>query len=213
MYNIKTLTKFAIVVALSVIEKVPKLTYAQNKEALAIHNYFRKIHGAPDLEWSDNITRSAQDWANKCSFTHSSSIYGENLALGHPSINNAVNAWYSENRYYNYSRPGFSTTTGHFTAIIWASTRRLGCALGDCPNNKPKLWVCQYDPPGNYNSRFVTNIFPPIQHTKLPDKQNNTPSPRLVSKQPPPNTRNSTFRKSPLKPKKTKKISIKKQHQ
>ena len=50
--------------------------------------------------------------------------------------------------------------TGHFTAMVWKATRRLGCAKGNCPGQN--LWVCQYDPPGNMMGAFPQNVPPPL---------------------------------------------------
>lgn len=30
---------------------------------------------------------------------------------------------------YNYDMPGFRETTGHFTQLVWVSTRYVGCAI------------------------------------------------------------------------------------
>jgi hypothetical protein len=40
----------------------------------------------------------------------------------------AVQMWYDEISLYNFSRPGFSAATGHFTQIVWATSTQLGCA-------------------------------------------------------------------------------------
>jgi hypothetical protein len=59
---------------------------------------------------------------------------------------------------YDYSSPGFSMSTGHFTQMVWRSTTQLGCAMvgpADCPNGISHgtkkyayMLVCQYSPPG-----------------------------------------------------------------
>jgi hypothetical protein len=59
----------------------------------------------------------------------------------------AVDAWYNEVKLYDFSNPGWHTATGHFTALVWKSTTKLGCAI-----NSACSWptyVCQYGPPGN----------------------------------------------------------------
>ena len=116
------------------------------REAVNTHNKYRIMHKAPKLAWSKPIEISAQKWADQCEFLHSSSNYGENLALGYNTIAAAINAWYKEVFKYNFSRPGYSVETGHFTQLVWKETTKLGCALGNC--SKP-LWVCQYSPAGN----------------------------------------------------------------
>jgi hypothetical protein len=37
--------------------------------------------------------------------------------------------WYNEYIYYSYSFPGYSTSTGHFTQVIWKSSQSIGCGL------------------------------------------------------------------------------------
>ena len=50
--------------------------------------------------------------------------------------------------------------TGHFTAMVWRATTELGCALGSCPGQR--LWVCQYNPPGNMMGAFPANVPRPV---------------------------------------------------
>jgi pathogenesis-related protein 1 len=38
---------------------------------------------------------------------------------------------------------------GHYTQIVWRTTREVGCALRVC-SAKDQVWVCQYQPAGNY---------------------------------------------------------------
>lgn len=68
-------------------------------------------------------------------------------AGGYGSLADAVDAWYNEVKLYDFSKPGWNTATGHFTALVWKSTTKLGCAI-----NTACSWptyVCQYGPPGN----------------------------------------------------------------
>uniref|UniRef100_A0A7S3FS86 SCP domain-containing protein n=1 Tax=Chloropicon roscoffensis TaxID=1461544 RepID=A0A7S3FS86_9CHLO len=134
---------------------------AMQAEALEAHNGYRRAHGVPELEWSAEVAKSAQAHADRCVFAHSvGSGYGENLAWGHAGIGKAITDWYNEIGLYNFNRPGFSMGTGHFTAMVWKATRRLGCAKGNCPGQN--LWVCQYDPPGNMMGAFPQNVPPPL---------------------------------------------------
>ncbi|WIA37933.1 hypothetical protein OEZ86_001310 [Tetradesmus obliquus] len=111
-------------------------------------NSLRAKHGAPALQWDDAIASTAQSWAAGCPNGHSGTRgVGENMAWGYASLADAVQAWYDEVKLYDFSNPGWSPSTGHFTQIVWLSTSRLGCAI-----NSACSWptyVCQYGPPGN----------------------------------------------------------------
>ncbi|PNH09760.1 Protein PRY1 [Tetrabaena socialis] len=131
---------------------------------------YRTRHQAPPLAWSTRLQKEAQDWADNCWFEHSQSPYGENLALGHPSIAAAIDGWYSESAKYNYSNPEFNADTGQFTQLVWVRSYLLGCAIGTCPDGVSyaggqwlgKLYMCSYWLPGNYNGQFAANVLPPV---------------------------------------------------
>lgn len=132
---------------------------------LDAHNQVRATHCARPLAWSEALAATAQEWANSlrdngCSFEHSKTAYGENLAAGtNLSAANAVALWYDEERLYNYKKPAFSMKTGHFTQVVWAGSRSLGCGSSECQGMR--LWVCHYDPPGNVVSMFPANVSQP----------------------------------------------------
>ena len=68
-------------------------------------------------------------------------------AGGYASLSDAIDGWYNEVKLYNFNNPGWNTATGHFTALVWRSTTKLGCAV-----NTGCSWptyVCQYQAPGN----------------------------------------------------------------
>lgn len=131
---------------------------------LAAHNRVRAKHCARPLAWSPALAATAQEWANAlrdsgCKFEHSQTAYGENLAAGtRLTGENAVELWYAESEKYSYKKQGFSPATGHFTQVVWAGTRNLGCGFSDCQGMR--LWVCHYDPPGNVLSLFPDNVSP-----------------------------------------------------
>ena len=122
------------------------------QEALAAHNKLRALHHAPKLAWDDKLENYAIRYANKCKFKHSSSPYGENLARGYPTVTRAINKWYAEQAEYSYDNPGFSKSTGHFTQLIWKSSKKLGCGYVSCDGKNGiygKYLVCEYSPAGN----------------------------------------------------------------
>ncbi len=133
---------------------------------LAAHNRFRAGHCAPPLSWSKELVAESQRWAknlaaHRCAFEHNPDPrYGENLSYFRPpgalSQEQVAEQWYREIDDYNFKKPGFSMTAGHFTQLVWVGTKRLGCASVECGGGE--LWVCNYDPPGNMEGDFRDNV-------------------------------------------------------
>ncbi|RDW70721.1 putative extracellular SCP domain protein Pry1 [Aspergillus mulundensis] len=126
-------------------------------------NIYRAAHNASGLRWNETLADFAKDWAEGCKWEHSSGPYGENLAYGYTNASAAVTAWADEAALYDFSKPtGFTEETGHFTQLVWKSTREVGCAAVDCgltdldgdedgESERAQGWyvVCEYVPPGN----------------------------------------------------------------
>lgn len=66
--------------------------------------------------------------------------------------------WYQESSDYNYSKPGFSSNTGHFTQMVWANTTHMGAAIAVSGNRS--YVVANYTPPGNITNpgQFEQNV-------------------------------------------------------
>lgn len=129
------------------------------------HNDARAKHGAKPLTWSDNLASKAQKWANGCVFQHSGGSlgsFGENLAAGTGKygIDSAIQSWVIEDKNYDPNNPQAS----HFTQVVWKSTTKVGCAVQSCNGifdasfGKARFYVCEYDPPGNFNNLFEENV-------------------------------------------------------
>jgi len=126
---------------------------------LAAHNSVRRSVGVPPLVWSDRLADFAQEWADYLAahrqfFHRRDSPYGENLfeitgARGSPS--EVVNDWASESRDYQYRSNDCRGVCGHYTQIVWRDTKRVGCAASR--SGRTEVWVCNYDPPGNYTGK------------------------------------------------------------
>jgi uncharacterized protein YkwD len=131
------------------------------------HRQVRVRHCAPPLRWSDKLAAVARSWAKKlashgCALQHSRGAFGENLASGTSgSLDPAsvVGMWAAEEKGYNFSRGGFSMTTGHFTQVVWRATTELGCARASC--GSLDVFVCEYGPPGNVEGAYKENVAPP----------------------------------------------------
>ena len=141
----------------------------ERQEMLTQHNYYRSLHQVSDLVRSSNIEKIAQNYseylASIGSMQHSGGTYGENLYYGPKKVGigkAAVDKWYSEVSNYDFSNPGYKSGIGHFSQIVWKDSNYLGCGIG-CRSNNYCYVVCNYNPRGNYNSRFSTNVFPKIE--------------------------------------------------
>jgi uncharacterized protein YkwD len=151
---------------------------------LSTHNEWRAKVGVPPLVWSDTLALDAQGWADElkkdsCAMAHSpQTSHGENLfwasatrrypAHSPKTVDNlisteiqdisaafVVNDWASEISDYNYDTnscaPG--EMCGHYTQIVWRGAEEVGCAKSIC-DDKSQLWVCRYNPPGNYKGEW-----------------------------------------------------------
>ena len=137
------------------------------KAFLDAHNAARAKNCAPALTWSPQIAKVAQNWANElkakgCVFGHSgNNKLGENLAagtIGALDPESTVAMWYDEIKLYKFPNGGFSMETGHFTQLVWTTTRQVGCGHVQCKGND--IYVCNYDPPGNFQGEYKTHVLP-----------------------------------------------------
>jgi pathogenesis-related protein 1 len=141
-------------------------------EMLDAHNRWRKTVGVPSLTYSDTLAASAQQWANhlmqsnQCQMEHSTDVnYGENLFWGGAiqwsngklelqkvNPNKVVDAWGEERVDYDYQSNDCAPdkVCGHYTQVVWRTTSTVGCAVAVCEDTREQVWVCQYQPPGNW---------------------------------------------------------------
>ncbi|XP_068647742.1 pathogenesis-related protein PR-1-like [Aristolochia californica] len=135
---------------------------AESFQFLYAHNLVRVAHWEVPLIWDFNLQKYAQWWANQrrgdCKLEHSfpedDFKLGENVFWGGGSAwtpSDAVDDWAGEEKYYSYAKNTCEAgqMCGHYTQIVWKSTRRMGCARVVCDNGDVFM-TCNYDPPGNY---------------------------------------------------------------
>jgi pathogenesis-related protein 1 len=125
------------------------------EEMLEAHNSVRTVLKLPPLVWSDKIAAVAQEWAetllSRGQFLHRpNSSHGENLFEidgGRALPERVVGDWAAEARDYDYRTNTCAGVCGHYTQLVWRSTRQIGC--GVARDARREIWVCNYDPPGN----------------------------------------------------------------
>jgi len=136
-----------------------------NQRLLAAHNSERAALGVPPLQWNDRLVADARVWANELAvsgrFEHSpdgpgENPQGENLWAGTPrafSPEAMVHLWIAEKRDYRpgvfpaNSRSGDVENVGHYTQLIWRSSRQVGCATAVGAHEE--FLVCRYSAAGN----------------------------------------------------------------
>lgn len=129
------------------------------REMLAAHNAVRREVGVAPLVWSERLAAFAQEWADTLAarrlfFHRRSSPYGENLFEirdARAAAAEVVESWASESKDYQYSSNTCRGVCGHYTQIVWRDTQRVGCAAAR--NGRTEVWVCNYDPPGNWRGK------------------------------------------------------------
>ena len=149
-------------------------TAVEIQEALDAHNRARCLvnpsaSSMPPVTWDAALARVAQGWAMRATrFAHNPNrtrqyaqlggvdAVGENLSLLSASLASVpfvVGSWVSEQQTYTYHDVAAGDAKwSHYTQIIWAATRRVGC--GKAPRaNSQVLYVCNYAPAGNVIGR------------------------------------------------------------
>lgn len=151
---------------------------------LTAHNEVRAETGPglPALRWSPDVAAFALEWAEELkrrtgncdvrtlatphrpSSGEFAQRFGENITWNAGSIIEppaVVRGWVNERVDYSYATnscaPG--KVCGHYTQVVWADTARLGCATVRCdgagvPLGVSQIWVCNYDPPGNFRGEL-----------------------------------------------------------
>lgn len=148
---------------------IPEDLDAFRTEVLCAHNDYRKRHKANGLKLSNDLNEIAQNWAETMARTGSLSHrpdgkMGENIFAGYKSDgsisgNHVVKLWFDEIANYDFKNNEFQPKTGHFTQVVWKSSKRLG--VGKAIASNGFVYVCaNYDPAGNVKTQFDKNVTP-----------------------------------------------------
>lgn len=88
-------------------------------------------------------------------------------------MSEAITAFYNEVKFYDYKNPRFSIKTGHFTQLVWKSSRKIG--VGIASKGKRTVICINYEPRGNVEGQFPQNVLPPKKLTDfMLDTSNST---------------------------------------
>lgn len=145
-----------------------------NSAMVDAHNKWRaKVGVGEKLVYAPELAAKAQAWAdelknnNRCKMRHSPAdgIYGENLywasalewsdgrvEMQEVSAEKIADSWASEKAHYDYAnnRCARGKSCGHYTQMVWRTTRSVGCARAVCADTREQVWVCEYQPAGNW---------------------------------------------------------------
>ena len=149
---------------------IPVLGPGVSARLLAVHNRERAALRLSPLVWDEAMAQSARSYAAQLArsgaLRHSDRRarpgQGENLWMGTAggfTIEQIALGWASEKRYFHpgifpaVSRTRNWADVGHYSQMVWPTTRRLGCGLASA-HGRDAL-VCRYFPAGNTDGRRV----------------------------------------------------------
>ncbi|XP_038070932.1 cubilin-like [Patiria miniata] len=151
-----------------------RLSSEQQLILLEAHNDFRgqvrpTAANMVALQWDDELADLAQTWADQCVFMHGGTTggrfgwVGQNLWAGSGTgwdLYGMIESWFNEEQYYTYSNGNCNGVCGHYTQVVWAQSKFVGCALRTCPSiqglngwSPASILVCNYGEGGNFIGR------------------------------------------------------------
>jgi len=160
------------------------LTPRQKSDIVDHHNELRSREGADNMEhmtWNNFLATTAARWAAVCKWEHGQADLGANPEYGSMGQNlyattgrtlrvkHAINSWYNEKSDYTYETMQCvaGKMCGHYTQVVWAASREVGCAYHRCKQltgvgfNNAVYFVCNYGPAGNFHGEKPYTKGPP----------------------------------------------------
>ena len=161
----KILFTLALLISFSSFGQTKILNEKDLMNALIVHNKERQLLGIKKLEWSTDLQKDAENYAEYLArtetFEHSNgNQQGENLYYEYNSesitdkpFQRASIDWLAEKKDYKYAKIGDRKNTnkmiGHYTQMIWEKTNKFG--MGAYVNKNGEIYVvARYFPAGNY---------------------------------------------------------------
>jgi len=155
----------------------------QKKVGLDRHNYHRAnvrpvALDMTNLTWHEDLAELAVNYSRECIYAHNDDravddfhTVGENVYAQSKTespelaMKEAIDTWNDEVKDYDYHsltcRPG--AICGHYTQVVWANTRAVGCGVTLCKDvdvGGGDIWesamivVCNYGPTGNWQGEY-----------------------------------------------------------
>ncbi|XP_033117356.1 multiple epidermal growth factor-like domains protein 11 [Anneissia japonica] len=166
------------------------LTAKQQKQIVAWHNSYRKRVPGPaadmeEMKWDDKLADMAKQYAKQCVWEHGNPdmetryhYIGQNLAWSSSNSRQSsaafmLSLWNNERKYYNIltNQCQEGRMCGHYTQMVWASTKNVGCAMNFCQSmfdpasgttfKNANYLVCNYGEAGNVVGRKPYSIGEP----------------------------------------------------
>lgn len=140
------------------------------KCAYAKISLLRSRYDAPALAWDATLAKQVADWlaaTPACPGNVNASTVNGSLvnALGYANSAGAVDGWFSQGTYYDYTRRLYDWRTYGFTAIVYKSVSKVGCAIRtDCSlygGIVSRQLSCAFGPRFTFGTPdMVTNVVP-----------------------------------------------------
>ena len=128
--------------------------FAQN--LVNTHNRWRAEVGVENLEWDEELAEKAAELLDidACRIRDNADDLGQiglYAAMG-VTGKDVVNTWASFGPAYNYEADSCELSPGAcdpYKQIVWANSKKVGCANQICFDGTSNMWLCHYDPKGN----------------------------------------------------------------
>ena len=164
-----------------------------------LHNYYRseelpaefRASNMQALRWDQQLAQEAKKLAQQCTYEHYTDGYGQNLymdsgvqnVVDEELVKKSLDSWASERfedfpiAQERYQMDGqLMGPLRHYSAMVWAGTNRVGCAVGFCNAGFQGGWdrfvVCNYAPAGNYHGQPWYEVGPPCSECSNTTKCN-----------------------------------------
>ena len=161
------------------------MTDKQMSDIIKKHNELRALEGSSNMEmmiWNESLAVAAKEWVKQCKWGHgfpplqgtTFAEYGQNIHMTKPrdlTLEDKIQEWYDAKSHYHYDKTKCAEGKQcfHYTQLVWATSRQVGCASHTCPivenkcysNVAYEYFVCNYLPPGNFEGQKPFKKKPP----------------------------------------------------